>query len=74
MLIKLAVEELLRYDGPLETATERYAREDVTIEGMAINTLLRRAPSLRLALDSETLRWYRGLLLRGVTALPVNLS
>jgi cytochrome P450 len=27
-LIKAAVEELLRYNGPLETATERYTRED----------------------------------------------
>ena len=32
-MIKSAVEELLRFDGPLETATERYAREDVTIAG-----------------------------------------
>jgi cytochrome P450 PksS len=35
-LIKPAVEELLRYDGPLETATERFAREDVTIAGVTI--------------------------------------
>ncbi len=35
-LIKPAVEELLRYDGPLETATERYAREPVTIAGVTI--------------------------------------
>jgi cytochrome P450 len=28
-LIKPAVEELLRYDGPVETSTERFAREDV---------------------------------------------
>ena len=35
-LIKPAVEELLRYDGPLETATERYAREDLTIAGVTI--------------------------------------
>ena len=32
-MIKSAVEELLSYDGPLETATERYAREDVTVAG-----------------------------------------
>ena len=32
-IIKSAVEELLRYDGPLETATERYAREDVDDRG-----------------------------------------
>jgi cytochrome P450 PksS len=35
-LIKPAVEELLRFDGPLETATERYAREDVAIAGVTI--------------------------------------
>ncbi len=33
---KPAVEEMLRYNGPLETATERYAREDVTIAGVTI--------------------------------------
>jgi cytochrome P450 PksS len=35
-LIKLAVEELLRYDSPLETATERFAREDVDVAGVRI--------------------------------------
>ena len=35
-LIKSAVEELLRYDSPLATASERYAREDVTISGVTI--------------------------------------
>jgi len=35
-LIKPAIEELLRYTNPLETATERYAREDLAIAGVAI--------------------------------------
>lgn len=35
-LIKSATEEILRYYPPIETATDRYAREDVTIEGVAI--------------------------------------
>jgi cytochrome P450 PksS len=35
-LIKPAVEELLRFDGPLETATERFAREEVTLCGVPI--------------------------------------
>jgi len=35
-LIKPAVEELLRYDGPVETSTERFAREDVEIGGTVI--------------------------------------
>ena len=30
-LIKYAVEELLRYDGPIETSTERFVREDVQL-------------------------------------------
>jgi cytochrome P450 PksS len=35
-LIKPAVEELLRYTSPVETGTERFAREDVTIAGVTI--------------------------------------
>src|SRR5215211_3063422 len=34
--LRTAVEELLRYAGPVETATERYAREDVTLAGVTI--------------------------------------
>lgn len=129
-LIKSAVEELLRYDSPLETATERYAREDVTIAGVtiprggivyaalasanrderqfpdpdrldiarepnrhlsfglgphyclgaplarlegqvAIGTLVSRLPNLRLAVERGSLRWRRGLVLRGLETLPV---
>src|SRR5262249_51083414 len=130
-LIKSAVEELLRYTSPAETATERYAREDVTIAGvtirrgemvgaviasanrdeqhftnpdslditrepnkhlafglgahfclraslarlegqMAINTLLRRLPDLRLTVTPNGLRWRSGLILRGLESLPVT--
>jgi cytochrome P450 PksS len=35
-LIGSAVEELLRFTSPVETATERYAREDVTIAGVTV--------------------------------------
>jgi len=35
-LIEPAVEELLRFASPLDTATERYAREDVTVAGVTI--------------------------------------
>jgi cytochrome P450 len=35
-LTKSAVEELLRFDSPLETATERFAREDVAAAGTTI--------------------------------------
>jgi cytochrome P450 len=35
-LIKTATEELLRYNPPVETATQRYACADVTIEGVTI--------------------------------------
>ncbi len=130
-MIKVAVEELLRFDGPLETATERYAREDVKIAGatiprgglvyavlgsanrderqfpdpdrldlsrepnrhlafglgvhyclgaplarleaqVAIGALVGRVPSLRISRGS--LRWRRGLVLRGLEALPVDLT
>jgi cytochrome P450 PksS len=129
-LIRSAVEELLRYTSPVETATERFAREDVTVAGVtiprgnivfavlasanrderqftdpdrldvtrepnkhlsfglgahyclgaslarmegqiAISTLLRRVPRLRLAVAPQTLRWRPGLVLRGLKALPV---
>jgi cytochrome P450 len=35
-LIRSAVEELLRFYSPVETATERFAREEVTIAGVTI--------------------------------------
>jgi cytochrome P450 len=132
-LVKPAIEELLRYDSPLETATERFARENVSMGGVtiprgemvfaviasanrdpaqferpdtldltrepnrhlsfgqgvhyclgaplarlegqiAINTLLSRIPDLRLAVPSQTLRWRRGLVLRGLEALPVEFT
>jgi cytochrome P450 len=132
-LIRPAVEELLRYTSPVETATERFAREDVTVAGVtipagslvfaviasanrderqfpdpdklnltrepnrhlafglgvhfclgaalarlegqiAIQALLRRAPGLRLAVPAESLRWRRGLVLRGLEVLPVTLT
>ncbi|MCA1609744.1 MAG: cytochrome P450 [Acidobacteria bacterium] len=128
-----ATEELLRFDGPLEFATERYAREDVEVGGaaiprgslvyavlasanrderqfpdpdvldlsrdpnrhlafglgvhfclgaplarlegrIAIMTLLRRAPDLRLAVPDASLRWRRGLVLRGLESLPVRFA
>jgi cytochrome P450 PksS len=129
-LIRVAVEELLRFHSPVESATERFPREDVTVAGVtiprgeivfaviasanrdegqfadpdklditrepnrhvsfgqgihfclgaslarlegqiAINTLLRRARGLRLAVPPEALHWRRGLVLRGLEALPV---
>ena len=132
-LIKPAIEELLRYDGPVETSTERFAREDIAIGGtviprgemvmvviasadhdpdrfqdpdalditradnkhlafgkgihfclgaplarmegqIAINTLLRRMPNLRLKYSPESLTWRPGMVLRGLKALPVEFS
>ena len=35
-LVKNAIEELLRYVSPVEQATERYAREEVTLHGVTI--------------------------------------
>jgi cytochrome P450 len=132
-LVKPAVEELLRYTSPVEMATERYAREDVEIEGttiprgelvlavlgsanrderhfecpdvldlardpnrhlafgrggvhhclgaplarmegqVAISAFPRCFPKARLAVAPETLRWRRGLFLRGLQRLPLVL-
>jgi cytochrome P450 len=130
-LIKPAIEELLRYDGPVETSTERFAREDVEVNGqvipkgemvlvviaaadhdparftdpdqlditrkdnkhlafgkgihyclgaplarmegqIAISTLVRRMPDLRLKVPPEELSWRPGLILRGLQGLPVE--
>jgi cytochrome P450 PksS len=130
VLIKVAVEELLRYTSPVFMSTERYAREDVTIHGVtiprgemtfgvigsanrdenvfenpdrlditrepnkhlsfgqgihfclgaplarmeaqiAISTLLKRMPDLRLNVSPDSLRWRPSMILRGLDRLPV---
>jgi cytochrome P450 len=129
-LIKTAIEEFLRYQGPLMTATPRWALEDVELGGkliqrgdevavvlasanrdpemfrdpdmldimrqenrhlafgkgihfclgaplarlegqLAINTLLRRMPNLRLNADPQTLTWRPGLFVMGLYKLPL---
>ena len=131
-LSKSAIEELLRFTSPVEMATQRYAREPLTIAGttiprgeqvlaviasanrdehqftqpglldltrepnrhlafgqgihyclgaplarmegqIAINTLLRHAPDLRLTVEPTALRWRRGMFLRGLEQLPLAL-
>ncbi|MEE8600721.1 cytochrome P450 family protein [Euzebya tangerina] len=128
-----AVEELLRFVAPVETATERYALGDVTLHDVTIprgelvlgviasanrdpahftdpdtldlrrspnphlafgkgihycvgaplarmegaiglQTLLRRAPEIRLAVPPEQLRWRSSFLVRGLESLPVTLA
>ena len=130
-IIKPAIEELLRFVCPVEMATERYAREDITIAGttiprgelvlavigsanrdanyfdnpdildvtrennkhlafglgahyclgaplsrlegqIAISTLIRRMPNLRLSIAPAQIRWRGGIILRGLEALPVS--
>ena len=45
------------------------------LEGqIAINTLLDRISDLRLSVPVQKLRWRRGLVLRGLRALPVEFS
>ncbi len=132
-LIKPAVEELLRYDSPVQMASERYAREELTIAGVriapgemvqallgsanrderqfecpdelditrepnrhlafgqgvhycvgaplarlegqiAINTLLRRFPDLRLTVPPRAVQHRPGLGLRGLVSLPLAFS
>ena len=38
---------------------------------IAVDSLLRRIPDLRLAVAPESLRWRRGMVVRGLLALPV---
>ncbi len=130
-LVKSAVEELVRFVCPAETATERYTTEDVTIAGttipqgelvlaviasanrdatyfenpdtldlgrqnnkhlsfgqgihycigaplsrmegqIALSTLARRMPNLRLSVPPEQLRWRGSFIVRGLEALPVS--
>ena len=125
-----AIEEMVRYDGPVERATMRFAAQDVEMDGhlirrgdavslvlaaadrdpeqfaeadvfdcarqnnrhlgfglgihyclgaplgrlegrIAISTLLRRLPDLRLAVPVETLKWRTVPILRGLKQLPV---
>jgi len=129
-LADLAVEELLRYASPLDLASQRFAREDLSLasttipqghmvvamlgsanhdesqfrnpealdltrdpnrhvafgqgvhfcvgaplarlEGqIALATLFRRFPNLRLAERPERLRWRKSLIVRGLEELPV---
>jgi cytochrome P450 len=125
-----AIEEMLRYDGPVETSSRRWVSEDMELGGeqlrrgdivlvsvlaanrdpakfpdaesfdiqrsgarhvafghgihyclgaplarlegqIAVATLLRRLPDLRLAEPADTLRWRPGNLLHGLERLPV---
>lgn len=47
-MIKQAVEEFLRYDGPVETSTMRFAREDLVLNGQLIG----RGERVLVVLDS----------------------
>jgi cytochrome P450 PksS len=130
-LIRSAIEEMLRYDGPVETTTLRVASDDIELHGrhiqqgdgimaallaanrdpaqfpdpdrfdierepnrhiafgngihyclgaplarmegaIAINALLRRVPTLELAVEPDALEWNPSLLLHGLAALPVR--
>ena len=126
------VEEVLRYDGPVEVAPVRFAYEDIEVAGatiprgaliglvllsanrdparhddpdvfdihrrgphlafghgihfclgaplarlegaVAFQQLARRFPGMRLATERGAMRWLDGLLMRGVTELPVQLG
>jgi cytochrome P450 len=39
---------------------------------IAINTLLRRMPDVRLAVAADEIHWRKGIMLRGLQALPVT--
>jgi cytochrome P450 PksS len=45
------------------------------LEGqIAIGTILSRLPNLRLSIEFDSLRWRRGLVLRGLESLPVRFA
>ena len=130
-LMPSAVEEILRYTVPVETATERYAKEPIHMHGVtiptgglmlavlasanrdesvfdnpdsldisrspnrhfsfghgmhyclgaplarmegaiALDTLLRELPDLRLAVRPGKLKWRNGMVIRGLESLPVR--
>ncbi|UOR12578.1 cytochrome P450 family protein [Halobacillus amylolyticus] len=130
-LIESALEEFLRYNGPVEFSTDRWASNTVELRGktiakgdhvivaldsanrdpeqfedpdvfditrgkskhlafgkgihfclgaplarleaeVAVTTLLRRMPELRLNTDPEALEWRPGILMRGLIELPVQ--
>ncbi|MBR2563627.1 MAG: cytochrome P450 [Paenibacillus sp.] len=132
-LIHQAIEEMLRYNGPVEFSTSRWASEDIEFRGhqiakgelvivaldsanrdeeqfsdpdvfdirreksshlafgkgihlclgaplarlegeIAVSTLLKRFPNLRLQKDIDTLEWRPGLIVRGVKEIPVQLK
>lgn len=129
-LIHSAIEEMLRYEGPVEVTNVRWAAEDVELKGqqirkgdmvfvclssanrdgkqfadpdtfditraandhiafgkgvhyclgaplarlegeIAIGTLLRRMPDIRLKTEADSLTWRTGLILRGLKEIPV---
>lgn len=130
-LIHTAIEEILRYDGPVEVTNARWAVVDVTLKGklikkgdmvftslssanrdksnfpepdrfditrqvnnhlafgkgvhyclgaplarlegeIAISTLLRRMPGLRLKNKLDSLEWRRGMIIRGLKEIPLS--
>lgn len=132
-LVAPAVEEMLRYDGPVETSTVRWAASEIELrdtrippgeivlasllaanrdpdqfpdpdtfditrapnrhiafgfgahyclgahlarlEGtMAVTSLLQRLPGLALAADAGALPWTSGILVHGLTSMPVRFS
>jgi cytochrome P450 PksS len=132
-LMKSAVEEMLRFTSPVETGTERYTKEEVTISGVTIPrgslvlaaiasanrdeqhfsnpdeldlgrepnkhlafglgphyclgaplarleaqiafaALLERTSEIHLAVPREKLHWNRGLILRGLQSLPLQVT
>jgi cytochrome P450 len=60
-------------NSTISESGEAVAIETARLEGqIAIATLLRRAPGLRLGAPPEALRWRSGLLSRGLESLPLE--
>ncbi|AKG03428.1 cytochrome P450 [Salimicrobium jeotgali] len=132
-LLRPAIEEMLRFEGPVEFSTDRWASETVELQGQTIHrgehvlvaldaanrdpeafedpdvfditrgrskhlafgkgmhfclgaplarveaevslqALLERFPDLQLSTDASNLEWRPGILMRGLTELPVRLK
>jgi len=60
--------------SPLAKAfTTAFGAPLARLEGqIAIDTLLRRMPNLRLAVDPQELAWRPGLLMMGLSKLPIK--
>ncbi|MFC4116349.1 cytochrome P450 [Nonomuraea zeae] len=77
-----AVEEFLRFDGPVSTSTLRFTTKPVTIGGteipegrlVLVSFLSANRDAAQFANPEDRPAWRPGLLMHGLTSLPVRAS